>query len=270
MFLCPICRKELIKCNNALKCTSNHSFDISASGYVNLLKPGKRNNSKAGDSKEMVRARSEFFESGAYEKIAIELCDIIDSFENKVIIDAGCGEGYYTNIIAKSHTESTVIGIDMAKFGCEHGAKMANRNNLSNIFYSVGSVFELPVENGFGDIVISVFAPVADKEFLRVLKPGGILIVASAGAHHLLGLKKLLYTEVYLNEEKFPYYEGFEKPIIKNLLYDTKIIGNNTIKNLFTMTPYYFRTSLDDKKKLDNVSEISTSIEVNFAIYKKQ
>ena len=40
-------------------------------------------------------------------------------------------------------------------------------------------------------------------------------------------------------------------------------------KNLFTMTPYYFRTSLDDKKKLDSVEELSTHIEVNFYIYEK-
>lgn len=269
MFLCPICKNELQKSNNSLRCINNHCYDIASSGYVNLLNPGKRNNAKSGDSKEMVRARSNFFASGVYSPISNMLCDIVNPLSKEVIVDAGCGEGYYTCNVAKSNTESIVLGFDVTKFGCEHGSKVAKRENLLNVFFSVGNIFELPLKGSFADIVINAFAPVASDEFLRVLKSGGHLIVLSAGVDHLIGLKKLLYKDTYQNEEKFPRYEGFETPIIKNLKYETKILGNETIKNLFTMTPYYFRTSLEDKKKLDNVSEIDTIIEVNFAIYKK-
>ncbi|MBQ7760433.1 MAG: methyltransferase domain-containing protein [Clostridia bacterium] len=269
MFLCPICHKELSRANNSFRCENNHCYDIASSGYVNLLNPGKRNNAKAGDSKEMVRARSGFFTSGAYAPISDMLCSLVSTLKRDIIVDAGCGEGYYTCNIAKSNTESRVLGFDVSKFGCEHGSKIAKRDNLSNLFFSVGNIFELPLKNDFADIIINAFAPVANTEFLRVLKPGGHLIVLSAGVDHLIGLKKLLYEDTYQNEEKIPHYEGFDTPIVKNLRYDTKIIGNDTIKNLFTMTPYYFRTSLEDKKKLDGVSEINTTIEVNFAIYKK-
>ena len=63
-FICPICALQLNKINNTYKCEKGHCFDLSASGYVNLLKPGKKNNAKAGDSKDMIRARTSFFESG--------------------------------------------------------------------------------------------------------------------------------------------------------------------------------------------------------------
>ena len=62
---------------------------------------------------------------------------------------------------------------------------------------------------------------------------------------------------------------GFALCEVKNLKYECKIVGSDVIYNLFTMTPYYHRTSLEDKKKLEGVCEIDTTVEVNFFIYKK-
>ena len=115
---CPICGCNFSRFENSLKCEKGHSFDIASSGYINLLKPGKMNNAKAGDSKEMIKARSNFFLSGAYSNIRNKLCDIIGQYKNDVIIDAGCGEGYYTEGVADKFGVSSVIGFDMSKFGC--------------------------------------------------------------------------------------------------------------------------------------------------------
>ena len=268
--VCPICRCEFTKINNILKCENGHSFDIASSGYVNLLKPGKMNNAKAGDSKEMINARSNFFLSGAYLPIREKLCSLIEKISHDVIVDAGCGEGYYTEGIADKFTESSVIGFDMSKFGCEHGAKSARRINKCNVIYSVSSIFEMPLNNECANIIVNLFAPVANKEFYRILNTQGHLIIASAGKKHLNGLKEILYDNVYDNEEKFPPYDGFELLTVENLKYDTVIKGNFTIFNLFTMTPYYHRTSLEDKEKLKLIEELKTTVEVNFAIYKKQ
>lgn len=95
------------------------------------------------------------------------------------------------------------------------------------------------------------------------------MIVVSAGIDHLDGLKSILYDMPYSNEEKFLSYEKFSLISVENLKYDTQIVGNDTIKSLFTMTPYYHRTSLSDKEKLDRVDYLNTTVEVNFAIYKK-
>ncbi len=269
MFLCPICKNELFKQESSLKCIKNHSFDFAKSGYINLLNPGKMNNAKAGDSKEMIRARTNFFESGAYSKIRDTLCEIIAPLKKDVILDAGCGEGYYTLGIAKSYTSSLVFGFDMSKYGCEHGAKEAKRASLFSLYFSVANIFDLPIKNEYADIVVSLFAPVASEEFARALKKGGYLIVASAGIEHLNGLKRALYDNVYPNEEKFPEYGSFKLQEVKNLKYETSILGNDAISSLFTMTPYYHRTSLSDKSKLSQINELATTIEVNFALYKK-
>ena len=269
MFLCPICKNVLTKDGNTFKCCFKHSFDIASSGYINLLNPGKMNNKKAGDSKEMIKARTSFFESGAYKPISNKLNDIVSLLKHDIIVDAGCGEGYYTHNLAKAYTSSNVFGFDMSKFGCEHGAKVAKREGLSSLHYSVSNIFDLPLSENFSDIVVNLFAPVASEEFFRILKPNGHLIVASAGINHLNGLKEVLYDKIYPNEEKFLFYNGFELLRVENLMYNTTILGNDIISALFTMTPYYHRTSLEDKKKLLSVNELNTDIEVNFAIYKK-
>lgn len=268
-FRCPICRNRFTLVGNSLKCDKGHSFDIASSGYINLLKPGKMNNSKAGDSKEMIRARSNFFLSKSYLPIREKICEIVGRFKNDVIIDAGCGEGYYTEGLAECLPSSSVIGFDMSKFGCEHGAKSARRGCKSNVLYSVSSIFEMPVDNGCADIVVNMFAPVASEEFLRVLATQGLLIVVSSGIEHLNGLKSVLYEDVYKNEEKFPSYDGFELLGVENLKYEATIKGSDTIYSLFTMTPYFHRTSLQDKEKLQKIDSLDTTIEVNFAIYQK-
>lgn len=269
MYICPICKSDLKTVNNSYKCENNHSYDISCSGYVNLLNPGKRNNFKAGDSKEMVKARSAFFESGAYNGISEKLCDIISKLNNDVIIDAGCGEGYYSLNVAKSLPDSLLLGFDMTKFGCEHASKQAKRKAINNARFSVANIFDLPIKDSFADIVVSLFAPVADKEFYRILKSNGYLIVVSAGIYHLDGLKSVLYDNLYLNENKTPKYDGFSLIDVNNYKNEIIIHGNQTITNLFTMTPYYHRTSLADKKKLELIDNLTTNIDVNFLIYKK-
>lgn len=267
--ICPICEKRFFKAEGALKCENSHSFDISSSGYVNLLNPGKKNNFKAGDSKEMIRARTSFLTSGYYDKIRDALCNILSVNSGDLIVDAGCGEGYYTESVAKAYPESEVMGIDMSKYGVEHGAKSARRNGVSNLSYIVSSIFSIPLPDNSVSTVINMFAPVAYSEFIRIMKSGATLIVGVAGKTHLDGLKNILYSDVYENEESTDKYDGFEFTECRNLKYEAKILGNDTIKNLFTMTPYYFRTSFDDKKKLDNIEELSTHIEVNFYIYRK-
>ena len=267
--ICPICSCSFSLMENALKCENRHSFDISSSGYVNLLKPGKMNNAKAGDSKEMIQARTAFLNTDSYLPIKEFVCNICSELNSSVIIDAGCGQGYYTEGVAKSISNSKVIGFDMSKYGCEAGAKSAKRNNINNVLYSVSSIFEMPVSSECADTIINMFAPVADKEFFRVLKHGGYLIVASSGEKHLNGLKSVLYDETYDNEVKISEYQGFNLIQVKNLTYDCNIYGKEAIYNLFSMTPYFHRTSPSDKKKLDEVDEIKTTIDVNFSIYKK-
>ena len=55
----------------------------------------------------------------------------------------------------------------------------------------------------------------------------------------------------------------------ERLKYNICVNGTENIKNLFAMTPYYWKTSQDDAKKLDNVEKLDTEIDIIFEIYQK-
>ena len=46
-------------------------------------------------------------------------------------------------------------------------------------------------------------------------------------------------------------------------------IEGEDIKNLFCMTPYYYKTSEKDQKKLELLDKLDTTVSVMSAIYKK-
>ena len=69
MLICPICKEKLQIVNNSYKCINNHSFDISKSGYTNLL----ISKTNSGDNQEMVNARFVFLNKGYYKNLALKI-----------------------------------------------------------------------------------------------------------------------------------------------------------------------------------------------------
>lgn len=262
---CPVCGGALSLDGRTYLCERRHTFDVAAAGYVNLLAPGKKNNATAGDPKEMVRARSLFLDAGYYDGIADKLKELVG--EGGVIADCGCGEGFYTARIADCGTE--VIGFDASKFAVEHGGKVARRLELSHLHFYTANIFDLPLRDGCVDTVINLFAPVAREEFLRVLKPGGRLIVGASGKRHLMGMKRVLYDTPYENEANALSLPGFAPEARETAAYEIEISGKDAIRALFSMTPYYFRTSPEDCAKLYACDTLKTEVETDFFVFRK-
>ena len=108
MLICPNCGLELTRHNNTMRCEKGHSFDIAAAGYCNLL-TGSKPGDFIGDSKEMVAARRRFLDTGAYEPLRSALCKTVLKYapEGAVsVLDAGCGEGYYTAAVLAALLEA--------------------------------------------------------------------------------------------------------------------------------------------------------------------
>ena len=261
---CPICKGRLSHVGGSLACETRHTFDIAKSGYVNLNVKG----ATAGDSKEMVRARSSFLDGGYYAAFADRLVDTVSSLEHGTLIDAGCGEGYYSVRVAKE-TGGRLYGFDLSRAAIEKAAKRATAANADASFF-VGGIFDLPVRDESVDIVLNLFAPCADEEFLRVLKPHGHLIMGIAGERHLLGLKSALYSEVYLNDpEKLGELKGFTRIKTDRVTYKVTIEGREQIENLFSMTPYYWKTSREDADKLRELEGLETELDFEIAVFEK-
>ena len=121
MLRCPVCHEPIFKQNDKIYCCkNNHSFDIAKKGYVNFLLSHKMNSKLPGDNKLMVDARSEFLGKGYYDIFREKLINLIDEFHPKTILDAGCGEGYYTNEIHKDSRK--IFGIDISKTALQKAA----------------------------------------------------------------------------------------------------------------------------------------------------
>ena len=268
---CPICRSSMaVKADGSgsLACMGKrtHCFDFASSGYVNLALPGQ---SAGGDSKQAVRARSDFLNGEYYAPVAEALCQTLSEHvaEGGVLIDAGCGEGYYTVRLAQKGFAT--FGVDLSKFAVDAAAKRSVRSGIDHAFFAVGSVFELPVADQSADAVVNVFAPCAEEEFLRVLKPGGILAVALAGERHLMGLKRALYDVPRVNDERADLPQGMTLLDEARVTGEICVKGSEAIANLFAMTPYYWRTSKADGEKLSSLETLSTEIDVRILIYQK-
>lgn len=269
MLKCPVCGEALMLGENkkSLYCegAKRHCFDVAAKGYVNLSLA----HSGGGDSKEAIRSRSAFLEKGYYRPFADKLCEILSEYvKDGIVIDAGCGEGYYTNLAAKK-CGVQMLGFDLSKFGAEHGASTARREGITNSAFAVASIYEMPVFDGCADGIINLFAPCAEEEFKRVLKDDGVLIVVGAGEDHLFGLKKAVYDEPYKNDLRNDLPTTLKHVASHKVRFDIELSEKEDRMALFAMTPYYYRTSRRDMEKLENAEELVTEVEFNIEVYKK-
>ena len=267
ILICPVCKNALHKEEKSYFCNGEkkHCFDISSTGHVNLC-PGK---ATGGDDKKAVRSRTEFLNLGYYQPISDKICDILSKLNSEsAIVDAGCGEGYYTNRVAQS-TGAKIYGFDLSKEAIISASKSAKKRRISNAVFAVGGIYDLPVASESADAITNIFAPCADEEFYRVLKTGGLLVVVTAGKNHLYGLKKAVYDTVYLNEERADMPKNMTFIEKHNVSYSITINDQDAIRNLFAMTPYSYRTSERDMNKLMSLTSLETVVEVDIFVYRK-
>jgi 23S rRNA (guanine745-N1)-methyltransferase len=182
-------------------------------------------------------------------------------------VDAGCGEGYYSNRVAAA-AEADVCGFDLSEFAVMAASKAAKRNNI-NAMFAVAGIFDMPLKDECADMVINLFAPCAEEEFKRVLKDGGILFVVGAGTDHLFGLKKAVYDEPYKNDPRNDLPVTMKHIGSHKVRFDITLSEREDRMALFAMTPYYYRTSRGDMEKLENAEGLVTEVEFDIEVYKK-
>lgn len=267
-FICPVCRCPLLRDGGRLLCTNTetakrHSFDISSSGCVNLTAGGAK--PASGDDAAMVAARTEFLSYGHYLPLADRIHALLGALPQKaLLVDAGCGEGYYTQRISEGFCSAA--GIDLSKRAAAHAARAARAEGQSDrLFYAVASVFSLPVADRSADAVTSIFAPFCKSEFERILRPGGLCICAAAGKTHLSALKGLLYERVTQNE---PRHDLPDDPVHFETLSYSAYLSSRELNALFAMTPYFYRTGEDAKRRLLGTEGMECDFSFDIFVYK--
>lgn len=218
-----------------------------------------------GDSSAMCQSRTRFLQSGYYAPLRQAVADQVVALRPKSVLDAGCGEGYYTAHVRQALPKSTAMaGIDLSRYALRHAGR-----TCPDVHFAVASLFHLPVADASCDLVLHLFAPMCAEEFARVLQKDGYLLTVTPAPRHLWGLKQALYENPYENPEAVRELEGFtfvQETVVEDCIF---LPNAQHIADLFTMTPYVWKTSKQAQERLFALPNLTTEIAFQLHLYRK-
>lgn len=263
-YRCPLCSMPLLLVGASFKCDNNHSFDKAKEGYVNLLPVQFKHSKDPGDNKAMVRARRSFLEQQFYAPLVNRITELMNEHAPTVtnVLDAGCGEGYYTHQHKTADTQ--VYGVDIAKEAVKIAAK-----KYKDCHFSVGTLSQLPFEDQFFDWVYSIYAPILEEEFTRVLAKDAYLLTVTPAENHLLELKQLIYREAKTHDTTKQPIENLSLVHEEKINYDMAFEQSDDILNLLSMTPFAFKASNELLDELKQKSSFNCQANFLIRLYKK-
>ena len=269
MFCCPVCREKLIREEHRCRCPRGHCFDLAAEGYVNLLPANHRHSASPGDDRAMVAARTKFLDGGWYEPLRRRLGEFTEqvSGESQTLLDAGCGEGYYTAALCAANRRfgGRTAGIDLSKAAARKAAKRCPDAEIA-----VASVYRMPIPDASVDTLVNCFSPLAAEEFCRVVKKNGHILYVVPGPKHLWELKEILYEKVYENFEKREEYPGFRLIGVEPVDTVFTLQHPEDIQALFHMTPYTWKTPKNGAERLAQLQELAVTAQFRIHEYRRE
>tara|TARA_R110002167_G_scaffold54498_1_gene155281 strand:- start:23587 stop:24411 length:825 start_codon:yes stop_codon:yes gene_type:complete len=267
-YTCPLCNLPLVGQEKLYRCENNHSFDRAKENYLNLLPVQFKHSKNPGDNKAMVNARREFLQQGYYQPLVDRLVAlyhekiVLEVNKTAPILDAGCGEGFYTH--QHKTSENTVYGVDIAKEAIKKAGK-----KYPQCHFSVATLSKLPFADNLFSWIVSVYAPILEQEFTRVLSNGGFLLTVTPAKQHLMQLKQHIYNEAKEHdEEKLP-VEHLTLVHQESISYPMHLKTGQDTLNLLSMTPFAFKAGEQVKKTLLNMEDFTCQADFLIRLYQK-
>jgi len=129
-----------------------------------------------------------------------ELVEKLSITENDVVMDFGCGPGYYTIDLAKK--AKSVVAVDISPEMLKKAQHKAQKAGAKNIQFLQSDGKHIQVEDGSVDLIflVTVYHEVGDneavlKEFGRLLKPFGKLVIVEV-------IKKGIFPDAPVQDSK--------------------------------------------------------------------
>ncbi|MBA6391360.1 23S rRNA (guanine(745)-N(1))-methyltransferase [Colwellia sp. BRX10-3] len=267
-YACPLCNLPLLKHEKVFRCVNNHSFDRAKENYLNLLPVQFKHSKNPGDNKAMVNARRAFLEQGYYQPLVDRLVAlyqekaVTDASKPSILLDAGCGEGFYTH--QHKNAENTVYGVDIAKEAIKKAGK-----KYQQCHFSVATLSKLPFADSLFSWIVSVYAPILEQEFTRVLNEGGFLLTVTPAKQHLMQLKQHIYDDAKEHDEEKTPVECLTLVHQENISYQMHLKTGQDTLNLLSMTPFAFKASDEVKKTLLNHDDFICQADFLIRLYQK-
>jgi ubiquinone/menaquinone biosynthesis C-methylase UbiE len=124
------------------------------------------------------------FFGGRRHRVYTELARLSGAGSGDRVLDVGCGDGYLTRVMADTVAPGPVLGVDPSREAIARARRVRRRPNCS---FVEGRAEALDASDGFYDVVVTSLAihhlsealrPQAIHEMLRVVRPGGRLLLA--------------------------------------------------------------------------------------------
>lgn len=186
MLLCPVrdCHLALVREDRRLLCARGHSFDVARSGYINLLQPQERRSKQPGDMAAAVAARRRLHDLGVTRPLLSRLAEFLAASPGDVVLDAGCGDGFYLGSLA-GETGFSAHGVDISVPAIDAAA----RRYPACEWIVANADRDLPYADRSFSLVLSITGRMNAGEFRRVLRDGGRLLVAIPAPEDLVELR---------------------------------------------------------------------------------
>lgn len=286
---CPQCGTPLALLeNHSLICERRHCYDLSTKGYVNLA-PGHSQSAEKYDA-ELFQSRSRVFACDFYAHVAQALRKALerhlDAVQNSsssdgevrpapsdnalvtapasssvpLIVDVGCGEGYYARALAESTLYPTLVGVDLSR-----DAILAAARQAPSLNWLVGDLTRLPFADGSIDAIIDVLTPADYREFTRILKPSGLLLKVVPADDYLIEIRRAVADQLrggdFSNSRVIDHLQAHADAVERSVVRRTLPVTPEQAKDFLRMTPMTFGLT---EAQLDGVSfsEITVAMEL--------
>lgn len=278
---CPIDGQPLdFTEKGTLVCPQNHTYDRAKQGYFNLLPVQFKPSRDPGDSKEMIAARQRVLAQGIFENLSNAMTEIVcecaqsldqtDRSAELLLIDAGCGEGYYTSRMANalsSWSNLHVLGIDISKWGILTAAKAHK-----NMTWAVANNKRLPIQTGTAHVITSLFGFETWPPWSALQTTGQWVVTVDAASDHLLELRELIYPNVEKHDapdDSGALKAGYEKTDEVSLKYQINQPSSEALTDIVYMTPHGKKITLTTEASQTELSLPQLTIDTLVRIYKK-
>jgi 23S rRNA (guanine745-N1)-methyltransferase len=185
------CGHRLHRQERTLVCDAGHTFDVSRTGYINLLQPQDRRSREAGDVAAAVDARQSLLAAGFGVALIEHVTSVAASLSSgSVVADLGCGTGEALGTMVDRHAVCGV-GIDLSVRAIARAA----RRWTSATWVVANADRRLPLLDESVSLVMSLHARRNPVESARVLADEGRLLVAVPAADDLQELREAITGE---------------------------------------------------------------------------
>ncbi len=196
------------KCNKIDGIYVDELFDDTTKKVVDFYKKNPFPNYKNYDNKSTILSKGD----NSYLKSLKEIIGY-----KKKILEVGCGTGQYSNYFAIG-TNNSIFALDPTFDSLKIAKNFSDKNNIKNITYVNGSIFEEIFENETFDLIFcsGVLHHTKDthlgfKNCVKLLKKNGFILIGLYNSYAKFSLKRLIF--------KIFGYKLIAKidPILKNL-----------------------------------------------------